>query len=184
MTKKCCDCNTEKELLEFNRNNRAKDGYLNRCKQCHNIYRRKQRLENPKKFREYERKLGQKHRERLNQRQRDYRKNNLEKVRQNERKRRENNPEKYREYIKSRKEYNAKLMRIYRSKNKDKQFARNQVMSALRCGKIIKGNCDICRCNYKVQAHHKDYSKPLEIVWLCYKHHLEVHNKKPLIIDK
>lgn len=29
-----------------------------------------------------------------------------------------------------------------------------------------------------VQCHHKDYSKPLDVIWLCLKHHRELHNQK------
>jgi hypothetical protein len=45
-----------------------------------------------------------------------------------------------------------------------------QVRSALEKGIIVKEPCLICG-NPKVEGHHKDYSKPLEVDWLCTKHH-------------
>lgn len=52
----------------------------------------------------------------------------------------------------------------------------------MRRNKIKKGACVVCKSS-KVQAHHEDYSKPYEIVWLCRKHHEDVHHNG-LIIDK
>lgn len=35
-----------------------------------------------------------------------------------------------------------------------------------------------CWCGRLGQAHHRDYSKPVEVEWLCHRHHLEVHGKE------
>lgn len=38
-----------------------------------------------------------------------------------------------------------------------------------------------CWCgSRKVQMHHADYSKPLAVVWLCRKHHLDLHRDEPM----
>lgn len=29
----------------------------------------------------------------------------------------------------------------------------------------------------QVEAHHKDYRNPLDVVWLCRKHHIKLHKK-------
>lgn len=34
-------------------------------------------------------------------------------------------------------------------------------------------------CGIIGERHHKDYNKPLDIIWLCKKHHLELHRKEP-----
>jgi hypothetical protein len=55
--------------------------------------------------------------------------------------------------------------------------ARHIVGYAIKSGRIIK--CPCCVCGSKVsQAHHDDYSKPLEVVWLCTTHHAEIHRGK------
>lgn len=45
-------------------------------------------------------------------------------------------------------------------------------------GKIDVTGCKIC--GDKAEKHHENYDKPLEILWLCRKHHLELHNKTEL----
>lgn len=40
-------------------------------------------------------------------------------------------------------------------------------------GVIRVEGCKVC--GEKAQMHHTDYSKPLQVTWLCRKHHLELH---------
>lgn len=54
-----------------------------------------------------------------------------------------------------------------------KNVARSDVHKALRNGDIKKKPCEICGV-IQVEAHHNNYSKPLEIIWLCKDHHLMV----------
>lgn len=54
--------------------------------------------------------------------------------------------------------------------------AHNKVNYAILSGKIKRGNCEICGAE-NAQAHHCDYNKPLEVMWLCSKHHGEWHVK-------
>lgn len=35
--------------------------------------------------------------------------------------------------------------------------------------------CSVRGCKKKAERHHPDYSKPKEIIWLCRKHHKELH---------
>lgn len=51
-----------------------------------------------------------------------------------------------------------------------KRNARKLVAMRVRRGKMTKGPCEVC-AEVKVEAHHEDYSKPLEVRWLCQKHH-------------
>lgn len=46
----------------------------------------------------------------------------------------------------------------------------------LRDGKLIRPErCEKCRADCKPQAHHCDYTKPIEVMWLCKKCHTEWH---------
>lgn len=63
----------------------------------------------------------------------------------------------------------------YISKYPYRQKARMIVRQALLSGKIKKKICDVCGKN-KVHAHHPDYSKPLEVIWLCTEHHYQIHH--------
>ena|ERR1035437_549341 len=77
-----------------------------------------------------------------------------------------------------RKEQKAKYLINYRLKNKQKNTARGKIHSALRNGSIKREDCVVCK-NPKTEAHHPDHSKPLEVMWLCRKHHIEIENKIP-----
>lgn len=63
-------------------------------------------------------------------------------------------------------------------KNKVKISAHLKVRNALFKGVLKRLPCDICGSE-QVDAHHEDYSKPLEIRWLCRKHHMRHHSSVP-----
>lgn len=63
--------------------------------------------------------------------------------------------------------------RTYRIANPEKRKARVAVSNALRDRRLVKGPCQHCGATDKVQAHHHDYSKPLDVEWLCFKCHRE-----------
>ena len=48
----------------------------------------------------------------------------------------------------------------------------------IKQGILIKDTCKVCGTNENVEAHHEDYSKPLEIIWLCRNHHREHHKNQ------
>ena len=89
------------------------------------------------------------------------------------------------EYLK---EYNKRpevkeLKRIqaerYRKKNQYQIRARRIAYKALRNGEIIKKNCEECG-HHKVEMHHPNYSKELEVVWLCKRCHMIADGLLPL----
>ena len=64
--------------------------------------------------------------------------------------------------------------------------AHNLVETAVSRGELVPQPCEVCGTNHRfkdgrraVQAHHDDYSKPLEVRWLCQKHHHEWHRNNP-----
>ena len=54
-----------------------------------------------------------------------------------------------------------------------KRKANNLVNNEIKAGRLIKQPCEVCGSSEYVEAHHKDYSRPLEVNWLCTKHHDE-----------
>jgi ribosomal protein S27AE len=52
--------------------------------------------------------------------------------------------------------------------------AHKAVQDALAAGDLIRQPCERCG-DAKSQAHHDDYDRPLDVRWLCPKHHREVH---------
>ena len=51
--------------------------------------------------------------------------------------------------------------------------ARSILNHYLRDKKIPRLGCEVC--GEKAEAHHDNYSKPLDVRWLCFKHHREHH---------
>jgi len=44
---------------------------------------------------------------------------------------------------------------------------------AIKKGKLIPQPCEVCGSTGT--AHHDDYAKPLEVRWLCHRHHITHH---------
>ena len=57
-----------------------------------------------------------------------------------------------------------------------KKDARQLLNVAKRKGVIIQKSCESCG-DIKSEGHHTDYGQPLEVIWLCRKHHREWHKK-------
>lgn len=60
--------------------------------------------------------------------------------------------------------------------NRVKSRAHDAVARAIKSGKLKQYTCESCE-DPKSQAHHEDYSKPLEVVWLCSKCHTQRHKE-------
>lgn len=59
--------------------------------------------------------------------------------------------------------------------------ARSLVRKAIKSGTMTKMPCECCGSTEKVEAHHNDYNKPLEVSWLCVKCHRRWHtNNEPI----
>lgn len=62
------------------------------------------------------------------------------------------------------------------ARNPEKRRVHIITDNAIRDGRLVREPCKICGSK-KVQAHHDDYTKPLDVIWLCAKHHAELHNR-------
>ena len=58
----------------------------------------------------------------------------------------------------------------------EKRKAHREVAKALKSGVLLKSPCWECGSVDSV-SHHVDYSKPLDVIWLCSKHHLQLHTE-------
>lgn len=85
-------------------------------------------------------------------------------------------------------ERKRELSRAYYLANKDrwpardplKRKAQHAVFIEVRAGRLTKGACEVgVDCLGEIQAHHDDYSRPLDIRWLCRRHHRLVHTEVP-----
>jgi hypothetical protein len=86
----------------------------------------------------------------------------------------------YREYDKlrfkepERRKAHAVSLKKHRQRNPQKSIARVRTARAIRSGQLIRQPCEVCG-NAKSEAHHPDYSKPLDVRWLCRVHHRMEH---------
>lgn len=152
--KRCRKCLKLKGLDEFYKTykgGRSKDGYRGACKKCMNDYQIEYRRKNPNYEIEYRRK---------NPRTRQY----SRKV-----------------YLLNR-EREIQRTQEYHKKHPERNRAHCIVRDALKKGIIVRPKkCSECpRENLRIQAHHEDYSKPLDIEWLC----AQCHKKRYLEKEK
>ena len=98
---------------------------------------------------------------------------------------------KYRRNIRRERKRIARNKRLHRLKNielarsierakaikyRERRLTYGKVKWAVISGKIKKPKlCQKCGKRKRLQGHHKDYSKPLDVMWLCIDCHMEQH---------
>ena len=148
--KVCFKCEIEKPLNEFYRHKKMADGHLNKCKDRTKMDVRTNYRKNSKHYREYDRKRAMRP-DRIAMR-RMYRTTPEGKLAV------------------------ARSHKTYRNKYPERYAATNAVNNAIRDGKLTRPNhCEKCGIECRPHGHHDDYSKPLDVRWLCDPCHKEVH---------
>lgn len=61
----------------------------------------------------------------------------------------------------------------WKAEHPDRRAAQVALGNAVRKGEVKKQPCWVC--GEKAVAHHPDYSRPLDVVWLCHPHHGQAH---------
>jgi hypothetical protein len=145
--KVCFKCGEPKPLDAFYRHPMMADGHLGKCKECARADVIKNRLDKIDHYRSFDKlRASLPHR------------------------------------VAARKEYaqtaNGKAARRRARKKSWRKFPERRtatlaVGNAIRDGRLIRQPCMFCGA--WAQAHHPDYSRPLDVVWLCHQHHLEAH---------
>lgn len=151
--KQCKTCGGEKDLADFYAHPKASDGFDSSCKECRKEKVRANREAKADYYRAFDRKRYRDDPQRKAHCQATARSENGQRLRKQwEARSREREPEKWR--------------------------ARNAVNNALRDGKITREPCFFCGSENRLQAHHEDYSHPLDVVWLCAGCHGKLHTIK------
>lgn len=193
-TKTCTKCKLEKGVDEFCKNKRTQDGKNPRCRACVRLYRQsdigkltQQKYSQSEKYQSYQKRYRQSEHGKLVQRK--YFQSEEGKLALSRGKQKYNQTEKGKmaqlrgshKYSKTEK---SKLTRKFYNNNHPQIISAHQATHrALYAGKLKYSPCEVCESSISIDAHHKDYSRPLEVVWLCRKHHVEFHNK-PQIKEK
>ena len=146
--KKCKRCETYLPHESFSKSSSCKDGMQRWCKTCMSAEYHKNRESIRARQSEQWREYSANNRELLAERNRQYRLGNSAKINQTKR-----------EYARS---------------NRPKIDAKNAVRLEILSGRMIKQPCEICG-DTKADAHHDDYSKQLDVRWLCRIHHAQWH---------
>ena len=153
MDRQCRKCGTTKPLEEFCKSPRSKGGRDYTCGACAVVRAQKWAEKNRSRSREIKRKW------------------------------REKNPDKQRAsevaYREAHRDEVNKRNRQYERDNREKKNCHRRVQVALKSGALIRPwRCPSCgKETRKVHAHHNDYSKPLDIWWLCSSCHVRLHKE-------
>lgn len=146
--KRCFKCGSELPLTEFYRHSGMNAGLMGKCKQCTRDDTRLNRAANKEYYRRYD----------------QMRALDPKRVAARE------------AYMKSeRGKANAeKARKMHEARAPFKKAAATMVGNALRDGKLTKGPCVVCG-SAETDGHHFDYSRPLDVIWLCRHHHAAYH---------
>ncbi len=92
------------------------------------------------------------------------------------------NAQEYRDRARAHREANIERYRAYdrerghRVYDEQKEIARRAFNKAVIRGQIVRQPCEVCGVS-KAEGHHGDYSKPLDVRWLCRTHHMQLHRR-------
>ncbi len=140
-------------------------------------YQREWREANVERRKTYQAEYRAANHERLAEQKREWYRANAERIREKARRRRREDGDALREI-------NRRVVRRT-PRSPEKEHARQIVADAIRRGDIHPSPCEVCgeqdRRSHDgkrlVQAHHDDYSKPLEVRWLCVDCHAFHHRR-------
>lgn len=149
--KTCTQCRQTKPRVDFYVHPSTGDGRMRICKECHKSNVRTNYRENIGHYREYERSRAMlPHRVKV------------------------------RAAYQATTEGREAVRRAHLRSNErfpERRAARVIAGNAIRNGALVQQPCEVCGAT-KVDAHHDDYSQPLNVRWLCRKHHREHHRSE------
>jgi len=149
MTNTCKVCGVTSDVAEFYK------GVNTRCKECHKQKVRENRAEKADYYRAYD----------------AHRYQNDPKVRK-----------RHRRYAKTQ-EGKASLnaaRKKWLQENAEKRACHTILNNAVRDGRAVKPNaCQSCgKSDCRIEGHHHDYTKPLDVKWVCRSCHVAIHRKE------
>ena len=151
--KRCTKCKIEKELSEFSKNRSRRDRLQHVCKECCREYQQ------TATGKEVSQKAHRKYRE-------------TKAGKEIEWKYAQSDPGK---------EVRRKTNQKYKRLNTKKTKPHHAVEYALKTGKLTRPNhCESCFKECRPDGHHEDYSRPLDVEWLCKKCHTNLHRRVSL----
>jgi hypothetical protein len=191
----CTKCKSAKRISEFGRDSQKIDGLSSSCKICVRKRNELYRKVHPEKFKESARRFREENRESLRKSSRKRFLENREKCLEASRRSYYKNKlkisktRKLSRLVPERLKKDSERQKIWRSENleafrrsvrkwqinnREKVNAHAAVHRAVSSGVIKRPEqCSFCENKCKPEGHHEDYSKPLDVVWLCRLCHAE-----------
>jgi hypothetical protein len=81
-------------------------------------------------------------------------------------------------------EWNRNKNAKWKAANPEKFAAHKAVEYAVRIGTLVRQPCERCGATGLIHAHHDDYSRTLEVIWLCPVHHRERHRELDIMAGR
>ncbi len=173
--KACSKCKINKEDLEFWIRNDRKSGLSSECRSCAGERRRNKDKSNQNETRK---KWYLRNAEKIKKINIEYARKNKDKVNSNHRKWYEENFE----IVKEQRENQRVRIREWAKKYTKQDHIREKLKANrllnynVSTGKIIRPlTCSLCGNERKLEGHHHDYNKPLDVIWVCRKCHVMIH---------
>lgn len=170
----CKKCKIEKNDNEFGKLKSSKDGINPRCRQCccESVKRSNKSPEAIAKKKIYVAEWQKQNREKRLEQSRSWYARNIDKAR-------EMSLEATRKYLAT--DHGKKKFRErsanWDKNNPEKRRVHDRTMYAVKTGKLERPNqCSRCSKECIPHAHHEDYTKPYDVIWLCSFCHFKLHH--------
>lgn len=160
--KRCACCLTVKTVSEYSRDRSRSDGLTRHCRQCDSARHKQLRLRDGDLMRVRARQRYDADPERKRNAAAEFRRSDRGRA------------------------LNLQAVRRYQQRNSEKATAHREVRKAIAAGILTKPErCEFAHeggCSGRLELHHADYSKPLEVRALCARHHA-TQRLKPRVYD-
>jgi hypothetical protein len=195
----CYKCYEKKELKEFGQDFSKIDGKCSYCKECIKKRSKFQRERDPQYYKEYAKRHRDQNKVKLKEagkidyylnyeKRKEQSKKSYEKhkkeislkraIKRKTAKEREKSRIRQKLWREKNKSRFSEVVGEWKKRNPQKAAAHSLILWAVKAGVLIRKNiCEECGTEKKTEAHHEDYYKPMEVVWLCKSCHVKKHLK-------
>lgn len=160
----CTVCKIVKPFSEFRKNKKGKYGIDAQCKKC--------------RYEKHSKPYYLANKEKCHANANKWAKNNRETINNQARERYAEDPRKVLDKMSKYRSKNKTANDNYRARHVEKIRAQAKLQYHVKHGNVIKPNkCTFCENTNWIEAHHHDYSKALDVVWVCRQCHVQIHKR-------
>lgn len=173
-TKVCTKCGIEKPLDQFYKDRTRKDWYWCHCKSCKRVTEKKYRDKNSDIIKQKRKEYKRTHQDKIKKYNYDYYHNNKETELKRSKQYRIDNPD----YDKERYwKHRDKCLNSVKKLQQEKKYQKlhTKTYNYIKKYNLYPDNCIVCWSNKNIEAHHPDYNKWYEIIFVCHRCHTNIH---------